>query len=162
MNVNPLDFPQEERDIFKYYDGAEHVYCDPGAVYRDLLVKTRGKPNELQRVANTKCVPPDESAKAISPQLFMQMEAEYSQKLADAAEAQKLLEDLVRQLFQMRPYDRKTNTGATVFHCMKVWDDFAAFMSKKNKTRESERTLSTPTDGPQDTVPTIPSGLGLS
>ena len=154
-----MNYTQDQKECFKYFNGANTVFADPLSTYRKILVETRGKPNELQRAASMRIEPPDEMLKTLNIHVYMQAEQEYAQKLADASHAADLLEELTRKVFGMVAFDSATGQGANSYHCMKVWDDFAAFMSKKKPKPESEPTLSTPTDGLPTTSQITTSGL---
>jgi hypothetical protein len=149
-----MNYPTEQRQIFKYFDGEKHMHCDPLATYRDLFVMTRGKPNDLVRSAKMKIKPPDEASKEKNPDIYARMEQEYVEKLVQSHEAQKILEDVTRRLFHMKPFDPSTGKGADSALCMAVWHDFADFMTELKKKQETEQTAFIPTAGPLDTTPT--------
>lgn len=152
-----MNYTDQDRMVFSYHDGETTVYIDPLAAYRKIMVMTRGKPNQLQESMMARLEAPDPKLMETAPQAYLAMENEYASKLQAAAEAAELLENVVRSIFQMKPFDRMTGKGADAYLCLKVWKDFARFMAQKKTKHESEPTPSTPTDGPTDTIPATPS-----
>lgn len=116
---------------FQYYNGLQLVHGDRLAIYRQLLIRTRGNPNALaDRVFAVK---PDETD---------------IEKLTDSWEAAEQLEALVRELFAMAPFDPGTGQGARSEHCWLVWDQFCASMSEAKKKPGTSPTSCTPTAVP--------------
>jgi hypothetical protein len=114
-------------DDFSFFDGVKIIHADPLAIFRILLIRTRGKPNELADKVYGSA--PDETDLA---------------KLAESWQAAEDLVQLVRELFQMQPFDPATGRGARDEHCWAVWDGFCSYMSEQKKTPAPPPTPSSP------------------
>jgi hypothetical protein len=119
--------PQAAGD-FAYFDGAQTVHADALALYRQILIRTRGKPNELPDKVFS-CRPDEQDVT----------------KLMESWAAAEELVQLVRDVFQMQLHDRATGTGAREEHCWAVWAQFCDHLAQEKKTRGSPPTSSSPT-----------------
>lgn len=108
--------PPQPVEDFAYFDGVKVMHADRLAVYRQLMIATRGKPNELQN--KVFAVKPDE------PDL---------EKLMESWNAAEQLVLLVRHLFKMQPFNPQTGQGARDEHCWTVWDAFCEAMDDEKK-----------------------------
>ena len=112
---------------FAYYDGVKVVHCDRLATFRELLIRTGGKPNALP---NRIC--------AVDPN------TQDIAALMDSYHATTELITLIRDLFQMVPFNRLDGTGARDEHCWAVWNAFDDAMSESKKKPADSQTISTP------------------
>lgn len=136
-----MQFLPDQRAPFSYFDGAKTVYADPLAIYRQILRRTRGKPNDLpNRVFGVR---PD---------------TEDVEKLQDSYEAAEQLVALVRDVFSMQPFIPVTGQGARDEHCWKVWDDYCEYMDEQKKSPETAPTSTPPTASPP--APPSPTSSG--
>lgn len=127
----PGQFPPEDAQDFIYFDGIKPMHADRLAIFRQILIRTRGKPNELtDRVFKV-----DPATASI-------------EDLTDSWEAAEQLDALVRELFQMQPFNPATGQGARVEHCWAVWDAFCEAMSEAKKKTDTSRIISPPMDLP--------------
>jgi hypothetical protein len=126
---------------FPYYDGLKIMHADRLAVFRQLLIRTRGKPNEL---AN--------KVFAVAP------DCQDIDKLTESWDAAEQLVLLVRDLFRMQPFDPATGQGARDEHCWAVWDAFVDAMSESKKNGAAPPTSSPPSAAPA----TAPAGTSTS
>jgi hypothetical protein len=132
-------------DDFCYFDGVKIVYCDRGKKLRELLIRTRGNPNELpNRVYQVK---PDTTD---------------IDRLMDSWQAAEELVLLTRELFQMQPFDPATGKGARDEHCWKVWEDFCEAMSETKKKPATSSPSSTPSEAAPASSPPGTSGSASS
>ena len=138
-------FPEEQRTPFSYFDGAKTVFCDPLAIFRQILIRTRGKPNELAN--RVFAVKPD--TKDID-------------KLMDSWAAAEELVAMVRDLFHMQPFNQANGTGARDENCWQVWDAFCEFMFDAKKKGETTPTSLPPTASPPTSSQPTPSGSASS
>lgn len=135
QSQSQVPFPPDQTKPFSYFDGAKTVYADPLAIHRQLLIKTRGKPNEL---AN--------KVYAVKP------DATDVQKLQESWEAAEQLSALVRDVFHMQPFNQQTGQGARDEHCWAVWETYCLYMVELKKKIETSQTGAFPTDAPADSV----------
>ena len=130
----------EKHQPFAYFDGVKVAYVDARLKYRQLLEMTRGHPNELRDKAFS--VRPDEPD---------------GDKVVEACQAADQLVLLVRELFNMAPF--QDGRGAYDEHCWAVWDQFCAFMSEQKKSVENLPISSSPTEPPPVSSPATASTL---
>ena len=130
-----VPFPPEQTKPFSYFDGAKTVYADPLAVHRQLLIKTRGKPNELAN--KVYAVKPDTTD---------------VEKLQESWEAAEQLCALVRDVFCMQPFNSQTGQGARDEHCWAVWETYCLYMLDLKKKADSLQTSAMPTAAQTDSV----------
>jgi hypothetical protein len=134
-----MQVPVPPADDFVYFDGLKEVHADRLAVYRQLLIKTRGAPNELIR----KVFSVDPKTASI-------------EQLEESWQAAQELVDLVRDLFKMEPFDSTTGKGARDEHCWAVWHAFVDAMADDKKKAETSPTGSIPTAPPPGSSPITP------
>lgn len=125
-----MQLPEPVPD-FEYFDGAKMVHADRLALHRQLLILTRGKPNEL---AN--------KVFAVKP------DTDDVQALMESLEAAEQLVKLIRGLFQMQSFNPATGQGARDEHCWAVWNKFCDSMADEKKNPETSPTTSAPTAAP--------------
>jgi hypothetical protein len=126
----PVMPPQPVQD-FAFFDGNKVMHADRLAIYRKLMIATRGRPNELSN--KVFAVKPDETD---------------LQKLMESWEAAEQLVALVRQLFGMQPLNPATGQGARDEHCWVVWDAFCEAMDQDKKKVGTLPTSVSPTESP--------------
>lgn len=125
-------YTDEERLIFQYYDGAKHVYGDPWALYRQILIATGGKPHELDN------------------KVMLDLAEATPEQIVESSAAHQKLCLLTRDIFKMKPFNPLDNTGAMDEHCLMAWRSLAAFLYQKKTSGETLPTESAPTDGSPD------------
>lgn len=97
-------FPEGERKVFAYFDGARTVYADPLQVLRRWVLFFDGDPNPTH-------------------------EAMYSDEPMVRLPAQERVVAGVRAAFDMAPFDPATGAGATDADCLaalRAWEDWLA------------------------------------
>lgn len=150
-----MDYKPEDKQVFEYYDGEKRIKEDALVLYSKLMIETKGQPNSFQDAMKIDVQAPDAKQyveiNKLDPQAFARAELDYSQKVVAAHQAKESLVALARKLFTMAPYNRNTGGGADAAMCLKVWRDFADYLSKKNEMQENSPTSSMPTGGQLDT-----------
>lgn len=131
-------YSEQDRNIFKYYDGESEVFGDPLALRAEIFILTNGNPNELTRkvfVDLNPSTPPE--------------------KLVEAYNAQKQLVQIARTVFKMKPYDEKTGKGATMEHCQMAWRMLMLYLNQEKKNTVKPQTVSPSSAGiPDSPTPT--------
>lgn len=111
-----MSYTDQERAIFKYFDGAREVYGDPLALWREFTAACGGNPKQWMEWAF------DESQPL--------RHADYNGKVIQAT----------RAVFRMVPYDRTTNEGAQDHHVQAALEGLFAFFDQKKTSKDSEPT----------------------
>lgn len=131
----------QPESIFKYFNGADYVFCDPWAKWREIYRMTSGKPNVLHDAIFAV------KSDTTDPNVILAGN--------DAAD---MLEQVIRNVFKMVPFDETTGLGATWPVCFTVWREFCGFMDGLKKKAEIEQPSSGLSDSQTDTPQTMPSG----
>lgn len=113
-------FTDNERKIFEYYDGSARVFADPKTVSRRLTIAAGGEPDSI--LAAWRAEPQMEDGKEVPGSRAARLQAE-----------EKLVE-IVRQAFEMVPFDKTTGMGATWDHCIDALNGFLEFWEKNART----------------------------
>lgn len=108
--------------VFRYFDGARHVYGDPLYVQNALARELRGQVDQVVLDCN-------------------------SQDDLVATTALRRLLDAVRVAFEMPPFDRATGQGATDRHCRDAYDALTDFFGL-SATSVAETPSSPPSTAP--------------
>jgi len=111
-------FDQQQRNIYSYHNGERTVCADPLELRRFLRLAAGQDPGKLAQHAAPLYGGVDLSAEAY--------------QLAQAAEER--LVDAVRKAFGLVAFDSATGTGATYSDALQTWNDFCAWLEKKNQT----------------------------
>lgn len=114
---------EEERKIFRYFDGSEHVYGDPTRIRRRLA-------EALGRDVNS-------------------VLAEVHDRPEQAPRLRGELCEAIRYAFEMVAYDRQTGTGATEEHCEQALWAYHEFRNQKKTTPVKSPISSAPTPEPE-------------
>lgn len=134
-----MQYSDEQRVIFRYYNGETEVFGDPLRLYRQILAMTAGKPTEL------------------SEKVFIDLSKASPQDILASGEANDKLVAIVRQVFQMKPFNPVDGTGAMEAHCHAAWRELATFLSIAKKKEGNSPTASSPSVGPQVSLNPTPS-----
>jgi hypothetical protein len=108
------------KDIFRYFDGAVYRFADPLKIDRDLFIAAGCPINVL-------------------------IEKSKNQDSPEGKRAEGAWIECVRAAFEMKPFDILTGEGATEDDCRRAWQDYTAFLEKKNQNPEPPPPSSTPT-----------------
>lgn len=122
-----MQFPDEQRRIFSYHDGAGVVHGDPLELHRRVCFLLGDPSKVVDEVCSADAAGADEHT------IRQAMAA--SEKLCGA----------IRTAFQMVEFDRKTGQGATESQCFGVWNAFCAHLAELKKKPASPLTSSPPT-----------------
>ena len=133
-------YSDEARRVFKYHDGEKEVYGDPLALRMKIFIATNGDPNSL------------------SNKVFVPLTHETPQEqLLEAFRAQKQIAEIVQKVFNMKPFDPATGSGATIEHCQMIWRMFGRFLAGEKKNTVKLPTASPSSDGLPASQTTTPS-----
>lgn len=131
-------YSDEERRVFKYFDGEQEVYGDPLALRTEIFIATNGDPDSLSKkifIPLTPDTPPEQ--------------------IIEAYKAEKKLVEIVRDVFKMKPFDPTTGAGATVDHCRMAWRMLTRFLNGEKKNTVKSPTESPSSAGhPDSSIPT--------
>lgn len=125
-------YSDDQRNVFKYFNGEKEVFGDPLALYRRLLILTGGKPDEL------------------SEKVFINLNKATTEQVVAASQAHQQLCGIIREVFSMKPYNPEDDSGAKDEHCLMVWRQMATFLNQKKNPTVNLPTESQPTAGPPD------------
>jgi hypothetical protein len=125
-------YPDDQRRVFKYYDGEKEVYGDPLALRTEIFIATNGDPDGLSKKVFTVLAPDTPT-----------------DQILEAFRAQKQIAEIVMRVFNMKPFDPATGSGATIEHCHMTWRLFGRFLAGEKKNTVNSPTESPSTAGPQ-------------
>lgn len=138
-----MQFSDQDRQAFRYFNGVEQVYADPLPAYRLILLMTHGKPGDLHR----KVFATDPATGPI-------------EEVIESCAASDQLSALIREVFKMVPFDPKTGQGARDEHCWVVWNEFYDYMLDLKKKAETSPTTSSPSATQPASSPPTPNTSG--
>src|SRR5262245_37218509 len=113
-------FTDEQRRVFKYFDGASWVYGDPLEMKRRFAHELGGDANKVLADMDSELEP---------------LRYEATERVLAA----------VRLVFQMRPFDRAEGSGADEEHCLQALDALLAYPGAQTKTAAISPITSPPT-----------------
>lgn len=125
-------FNQQQRSIYSYHDGERTVWADPLELRRLLRLAAGQDPGKLAQHAAPLYGGVDLSAE--------------DYQLAHAAEDR--LVNAVRVAFSLATFDPATGAGATYSDALRTWNDFCAWLEKKNQNTGTQLHSAEPTESP--------------
>lgn len=131
-----MDYPENERRSFAYFDGEKQVFADPLAVWRRLLRALDGDFHGAWEDAQPKKVLGDDG-KPLPPSDPRVASA----TLARLAGEERLL-GAVREALALPAFDPTTGKGATEEDVQVALDAYCDYLEKKRKSTESSPTSS--------------------
>lgn len=147
-------YTEADRHIFKYHNGAEEVYADPLAALRQVMFLTGGDPDSLTDAVFY----PKKNNEVTGDISAMTTQDQRVKAALNAKQAEQKIIAVVREVFEMKPYSKKDNTGAQDSLCLIVWREFTRYIAKKKRAVENLRrellSMDTPQDSPTATTST--------
>jgi hypothetical protein len=117
-------YSDEERGVFKYFNGEKEVYADPLTLNRQILIATAGQPS------------------ALTQKVFIDVAKATPEEILESCQATEKLVAVIRHVFQMKPLNTETGAGAMDSHCLMAWRELATYLSKKNRSSVNSPTAS--------------------
>jgi hypothetical protein len=125
---------EEERGVFRYFDGKKMRAGDPMAIYARLSIALNGEIKKAVDDSNQGRANAKEEYKSEEEYNMALLQEEATVSLRHEADLK--IWAASRIAFEMVPFNEDAETaadlGATTQHCEKAFNDFADYMSKKN------------------------------
>ncbi len=109
-------FTEQERRVFQYWNGVAQVWGDPVRIYRRVLSASDGDINILLERTSPE-------VQVVTPTLW--------------AESVERLVQVVRDAFEMAPFNPETGTGATETDCLNAIKSWQGWMDEKKEPAAS-------------------------
>lgn len=158
-----FDFSEKDRQIFEYHDGAKPCYGDPLMLRRSLAFRMPNANHWIQESQAAEIVqdqaiaayeqyerervgyrdeagnvhPPTNPELPAKP---FKYEPEQETQIRAGQVAHQNLVDGIREVFDLPQWDRHANKGCTDRMVIAVWNEYQAWLKKKEPTAETTPT----------------------